>query len=102
MVAEQRTDPLPGLVELLPVVARRRIVDGDSTLQAGFLLARRDLEDAVAVERQIDDDRVAGRLPAEAGDTELADLDVLQGVVVLALIDPNVNVGLEPAFLPYV
>src|SRR5260370_9206087 len=91
LVAEQRTDPLPSLVELLPIVAGRRIVDRDSTLVAGLLFAGRDLKDAVAVEREIENDRIAGRLPAEAGDAELADLNVLQGIAVLALIDPNVN-----------
>ncbi len=40
LVAEQRTDPLPGLFELLPVVARRCIVDGDLTLQIPVFFSR--------------------------------------------------------------
>ena len=49
------------------------------------------MQDAVAVERQVEDDRVAGRGLAEPLDAEFADLDVLQRVAALALVDADID-----------
>src|SRR5690606_13660883 len=67
------------------------VVDRHPAGQPGGALGGGDVEDAVEVQVQPDDDLVAGVDVGQALDGELADGGVAAGVLVLALEDPDLG-----------
>ena len=59
--AEQRVDALTRRSDCVAVVARYRLVDGDPTLESSRLLFGGNMQNAVAIKRQVDNDRIARR-----------------------------------------
>src|SRR5207248_4114637 len=82
---------LAGRIALFALITSQGIFDGDLLLQTGGFFSRRNLEHAVEIEIELDDDLVAGRHGGQPFDTEFADRVVMAYVLVFALVDVDLD-----------
>ena len=91
----QLIEPRSGAAALGSFKACQGVVDRDFLLQAGGPLAGGDLQDAVEVQIELDEDRIARRDWRQSLDQEFADAMIMSDIFALALIDVDLHLGLS-------